>query len=525
MAMTLIPIFHIPVFQPFLQLADLTDLIRGKFLASCIKLLAECGVHTQQLGALDGIRKQVAQNLHIHRRAGANRRALRMIQLRRNGRIGHQPAVFRILLQCIQEEFAGTLEDRINFSQIRFVAAELIAIPQMQAKPSAAGRPHPPVCAVDRCTRAPDIGVMMGHPSSGFIHILCGTAAGYGQILHHLNQRIHTFGQITGFRRPIVHFGIDVDRIFALPRGIQTVIPNPLKVGRLRTGTRAADQQIATKLIVERRQLRIIACRKLCDTLIGRKFNGFARAEIQFHTVEKRLIVRQMGFIQLIRRFAGSGRQRLFYQLLRISGHIVIIHKAGCRRNQQRNFIRLADDNRTGFSRGLTALGHHLNTSLILDFAFNPARIAALAVHDQRIAFLRLHRRLHRRIHSCGEREHARLAGAQTDHNHIIRRTGKHFALILHAAFGVGDGCCSGIQIEYTLILFRPCGIPKIQRQIPYRLIRHLTLRLSQYFGIDQRSSLSVLAVKNQFTDFRNRLFSRRIHRIIRTSGPERIFI
>lgn len=35
-------------------------------------------------------------------------------------------------------------------------------------------------------------------------------------------------GQITNFRRPIVHLGIDIDRVFTVPRGEHLRIPDAL---------------------------------------------------------------------------------------------------------------------------------------------------------------------------------------------------------------------------------------------------------------------------------------------------------
>ena len=39
-----------------------------------------------------------------------------------------------------------------------------------------------------------------------------------------------TLGQITDFRRPVVHLGIDIDCVFAVPRRQHLLIPDPLQI-------------------------------------------------------------------------------------------------------------------------------------------------------------------------------------------------------------------------------------------------------------------------------------------------------
>ena len=69
---------HVPVFKPFLKLAVAADLIRRKPVTRCGNLFAEVFVHSKNFRCADAIAEQVAQDLHVHRRPGANRRAERM---------------------------------------------------------------------------------------------------------------------------------------------------------------------------------------------------------------------------------------------------------------------------------------------------------------------------------------------------------------------------------------------------------------------------------------------------------------
>ena len=51
-----------------------------------------------------------------------------------------------------------------------------------------------------------------------------------------------------GFGGPVVHLGIDIDRVFAPPHGISILVPDPLKVKGLATGTASADHEISSEI-------------------------------------------------------------------------------------------------------------------------------------------------------------------------------------------------------------------------------------------------------------------------------------
>ena len=65
---------RIPVLQPFLQLACAADLVGGEPGAGGGELGAETGVDAEDLGGLDAVGEQVAEDLLVHRRAGADAR-------------------------------------------------------------------------------------------------------------------------------------------------------------------------------------------------------------------------------------------------------------------------------------------------------------------------------------------------------------------------------------------------------------------------------------------------------------------
>jgi hypothetical protein len=66
--------------------------------------------------------------------------------------------------------------------------------------------------------------------------------------MHQLQQIVETFdsfSKVAGFGRPIVHFSVDVDSVFAAPGRIELLVPLALKVSRKRVLTAGGLEEIA----------------------------------------------------------------------------------------------------------------------------------------------------------------------------------------------------------------------------------------------------------------------------------------
>ena len=190
--------------------------------------------------------------------------------LGRQRRRGDEPVVRRLLDERVEEELRRALQQRVDALQIGAIAGVLVAIPERQREPRAAGRPHAPLRSVDRCGGAPQIGVVMRHPAAGAVHLARRARAGHRQVRHHRRQRVHRLGQVGRERRPVVHLGVDVDGVLAAPRRRHAVVPEALQVRRLRTRPRAGDEQVAAVLEVERGEARIAAVAEPAHALVGR---------------------------------------------------------------------------------------------------------------------------------------------------------------------------------------------------------------------------------------------------------------
>ena len=225
----------------------------------------------------------------------------------------------------------GAFHNRIGFAQEVFIARELVMLPQMSAKPGAAHRPHSPVGAINGRGGPPCIGVVMSHPTACAPHHFGCFRAGLRDFAHHLQQRLVTLAQIGGFRRPVVHLGVDVDGVFRLPRRRSGSIPDALKVGRLVARTRRRNQQITPILKVEADQLWIGSRGEALLPHIGRRFGGLTGADIKRNATKKALVISDMVLAQfvggeLLRRRDTRGGERIG-----VASDIVVVFVIGRR--------------------------------------------------------------------------------------------------------------------------------------------------------------------------------------------------
>lgn len=80
---------------------------------------------------------------------------------------------------------------------------------------------------------------------------LCSLFSRFHQSTDKIDQRQHTFAQISGAGRPVVHLNINVIMIIYTPGTIHIIMPDTLQVSRHITSTRTGNQQITSKLIIQ----------------------------------------------------------------------------------------------------------------------------------------------------------------------------------------------------------------------------------------------------------------------------------
>ena len=136
----------------------------------------------------------------------------------------------------------------------------------------------------------------MKAPAAAAVKLLRRRPALLGIFPDHAEQRFGAFREVRAFRRPVVHFGIDVGRVVASPGRHEQRIPDPLQIGRLRAGTRGGDHEITSEVIQKSRHVRghdagIFTC---LQAQIGREKILLLLGETQERTLEKRAVVFRM---------------------------------------------------------------------------------------------------------------------------------------------------------------------------------------------------------------------------------------
>ncbi|MNV46462.1 hypothetical protein D3C71_1382950 [compost metagenome] len=147
----------------------------------------------------------------------------------------------------------------------------------MQTQP---GRSHRPKGGrnehILRGRIGPDIGVMMGCKSPAVIHLPGRYSARFPHSLNMIEQRLMALSQAAVLRRPIIHLGVDVNRILTVPRRPEAVVPNTLQIGGQRTGPAAGYEQIAPVMEIQGDQIIILfTLRVPFQALIRRKPASF----------------------------------------------------------------------------------------------------------------------------------------------------------------------------------------------------------------------------------------------------------
>ena len=231
---TMLVVRIVYVLQPFLQLSILAHLHRRQLGDGLLECFLIGFVTTEDTGSLQHIVHHIEDNLVVHRAACAEIRfaayATMLGTYRRNH---HQITRVGMLYQEVEEEVGGTLHDGIILGKEQGIACELIVLPKVRGKPSATTGIHAPRSSIHGSGNTPEVGVVVSHPTTATIHHLRRLGARFAQVTNHREERLCSLAEVADLGGPIVHLGVDVDGVFAVPRSILLVVPDALQVGRL----------------------------------------------------------------------------------------------------------------------------------------------------------------------------------------------------------------------------------------------------------------------------------------------------
>ena len=200
----------------------------------------------------------------------------------------------------------------------------------MLCQPSSSIWPHSEIGSIYRTTSTPQIRIVMSHPATCSVNSFSSFLAIYTQIAHHIKKRLVVFRQVCYFGRPVIHFRININRIFTIPRSIYAIAPQALQIGGLSTGLRRRNKQITTILKHQCYKVQVFSFTKSYNPFISLQRRCFGRRYGKRHTIELLLIGSYMiGKSLLIRNFYctfQNGRSKF----RSITAHIMIVYEV-CR--------------------------------------------------------------------------------------------------------------------------------------------------------------------------------------------------
>src|SRR5690348_2762763 len=133
-----------------------------------------------------------------------------------------------MLHQVVNVKGRCPFEDWINRFQIRFVSVIQVMFPEMLTCPGATRTPDSPEYWIYRTGYTPDVRVMMCHPSSCPIHNPRCLPSGFRHLFNHSEKGLMQLGEVGLFSRPVIHLGIDVDGVLAIPGRLDALVPHSL---------------------------------------------------------------------------------------------------------------------------------------------------------------------------------------------------------------------------------------------------------------------------------------------------------
>ena len=170
---------------------------------------------------------------------------------------------------------------------------------------------------------------MVEDPAARVVMGLGDLAARGHQLVQGIKQRLGTVGKGGWLGWPVVHLGVDVAGVFAVPRRAQALVPDALQVGGLAAGTARPDQQVTTVLEHQGGQARIVAGAERGQARVCGRLRGVGLAEVQAHPAEQGLVVGDMLVEQLLPGLAGGPVRILRAALGGVSGDVAEVLEVG----------------------------------------------------------------------------------------------------------------------------------------------------------------------------------------------------
>ena len=349
-------------------------------------------------------------------------------------------------------------------------------------------------------------------------------------------QRLHHLRQVARLGGPVVHRQVDVDRVLAVPGRIGAVVPDPLEVGGLGAGPRARDEQVAAKLVVERRQTRVRVVREARDAFVrGQRLGLRGRAQAERDPVEPRTVLRHVSGPQGVPvAVVDSGKHRP-HPGGRIRRNVLVVDEVRRGREQEHDFVGIPDVQGAVVDRNRSTGQPGPDAPLIAQAAFDTQVVGALArdaklvrrqaVHQKVVGAVVRVRRIPHAVQVRGEGHGTGTVGGDAHRHDLIDRAGEHLATVGGAVDDIAHRRHAGCEIEFPGVLRRRFVSRKVEPKVGERLVLHHLVRHAHHGAPEEIVGAHEVSREEMATDLRQRLVRSFDDGVVGTARPQRLLV
>ena len=222
--------------------------------SSCVRKGASIPRTSAASAALENRSRSSARSIVAPAEIVPRLAAVPELVLGRRRRRGDEVAL-AVVHEPVETELGGAAQHRIRLvAQPGEVAAVQVVLVEVLRQPRSGHRPRRPdrVAVAEVADHAPSDARCRscGAPSSR----ACRTSIDAVRVPVTDRSRMNarsgscSSARLADLRRPVVHLGVDVDRVVRAPRRPHVLVPDALQVGGLRAGPARRDQQVAAVL-------------------------------------------------------------------------------------------------------------------------------------------------------------------------------------------------------------------------------------------------------------------------------------
>ena len=351
----------------------------------------------------------------------------------------------------------------------RLVERVEVVVPDVHRKPRAARRPRAASARTSRPCNAPDVGVVVRHPALRAVDVARGLRACDGELVAHLPDGLREIAEARWLRRPVVHLRVDVHGVVARPRRPAAVVPDSLKVERLRSRLRAGDEKVASEAEVQRRKVGIACFGEALKTLERRLPRTRIASEVERAAVGLSLVERDMVRLRLGVWLLHRGSELAERLCARVAGKVAEVPEVRADRDIEDYVVRVLDSEHAALRGHASALRYALHYALELQHTL---ALGLVAVYDRVVPFGNDGSVLPRRKYAGLEGDRALLGRRNPPDNDVVGEARERLADVLHPAAGQLHARNRRVERKRALVLLRLRLVAEVDFELAEVLVR-----------------------------------------------------